>query len=129
MLDRATRVYVVDDNLSIRNLVALTLRMDGYEVQEFGSGVSAAMQAVLEYQPIDILVTDIEMPEMNGVKLAEEMALKWSKIKVLFMSGEVKLSDLPGRIRFSDTKFIEEPFFRVDLLNAVAELARPVLNE
>ena len=64
------RVLVVDDERSMRELLSIVLRRDGYEVRTADDGAAAV--ELLKKQRFDILITDIRMPQMNGVDLLRE---------------------------------------------------------
>jgi len=66
----AARVLIVDDERSMRELLSIVLRRDGYEVVTAEDGAAAV--ALLKKQRFDILITDIRMPQMNGVDLLRE---------------------------------------------------------
>jgi CheY-like chemotaxis protein len=69
-MDRHINFLVVDDDPIVTQLVSLMLGREGYVVYGATSGADAL--SILRYQPIDILLTDYSMPEMNGVELIEE---------------------------------------------------------
>src|SRR3954447_24563463 len=62
---RPPRILVVDDERSMRELLSIVLRREGYEVLVAENG-QAALQ-LLDRQPIDLLISDIKMPDMSGV--------------------------------------------------------------
>ena len=64
------RVLIVDDERSMRELLSIVLRRDGYEVLTAEDGAAAV--ELLKKQRFDILITDIRMPQMNGVDLLRE---------------------------------------------------------
>jgi two-component system, NtrC family, response regulator PilR len=66
----SARVLIVDDERSMRELLSIVLRRDGYNVQTAEDGASAV--ELLKRQRFDILITDIRMPQMNGVDLLRE---------------------------------------------------------
>jgi two-component system response regulator PilR (NtrC family) len=66
----STRVLIVDDERSMRELLSIVLRRDGYEVLTAEDGIAAV--ELLKQQRFDILITDIRMPQMNGVDLLRE---------------------------------------------------------
>ncbi len=68
--DAAARVLVVDDERSMRELLSIVLRRDGYDVLIAEDG--AAGLELLKRERVDILITDIRMPQMNGVDLLRE---------------------------------------------------------
>jgi len=69
-IEAPARVLVVDDERSMRELLSIVLRRDGYEVLIAEDGAAAV--EVLKKERIDILITDIRMPQMNGVDLLRE---------------------------------------------------------
>src|SRR5438093_12452441 len=64
---RQPRILVVDDERSIRELLAIVLRREGYEVLLAENGRSAI--DTLEREPVDILISDIKMPDLSGVEV------------------------------------------------------------
>ena len=80
-------VLVVDDEPSIRQLLRETLEPMGYRVLEASSGVEAAQCSDAFRETIDLLVTDVVMPGMNGMRLAEILRQRRDGIKVIFISG------------------------------------------
>ncbi|ESQ77654.1 response regulator [Asticcacaulis sp. AC402] len=65
------RVLAVDDSKTMRDMVSFTLRNAGFEVFEAEDGVKAL--AVVKTQPVDVILTDINMPNMDGVTLVREL--------------------------------------------------------
>ena len=66
----ASRVLVVDDERSMRELLSIVLRRDGYEVLVAADGKAAV--ELLKRERVDVLITDIRMPEMTGVDVLRE---------------------------------------------------------
>lgn len=64
-------ILIVDDAASMRGLVSMSLRKAGYEVQEAGDG-QAALQKLKTFRP-HLIVTDLNMPRMNGIELIKEV--------------------------------------------------------
>lgn len=82
---RKLKVLVVDDNAAIRKLIATFITEGGHEVLEAPGGDEAL--GLLEVTRIDVVVTDIEMPGMNGIQLAEKLSKKTPRPKIVLMSG------------------------------------------
>jgi two-component system cell cycle sensor histidine kinase/response regulator CckA len=79
-------VLVVDDDRGVRRLTARMLRTEGYRVVEAESGAEALR--LLESEPgIRLVLTDIVMPEMHGLELAEEVLARQPRLRVLLMTG------------------------------------------
>ena len=80
-------VLLVDDERMVRELAALVLRRQGYEVLEAADGEAALRQVAGSSRPIDVVVTDVVMPRMGGKELASRLATSHPGLPVLFMSG------------------------------------------
>ena len=105
----ADRILVVDDEEIVRDLLARLLRAQGYDVT-----VSAcARDAHAAEGPFDLLITDVVMPETDGVHLAAELPIE----RVLFISGYDQNSLIEG-----DAHFLQKPFDRADLVHAVRDI-------
>jgi signal transduction histidine kinase/HAMP domain-containing protein len=103
-------VLVVEDEESILRLVSRVLEMLGYRVI-VASAPSEAVQAARSFDgEVDLIITDVVMPEMNGPSLADKLAEYLPKAKVLFMSGYTRdvltSSDALG----DGTKYLQKPF-------------------
>jgi two-component system cell cycle response regulator CpdR len=98
---RGPVVLVAEDDHLVRESVAETLRAEGYEVLSAPNGEAALESLDLLARPIDLLLTDILMPRMNGLELARRFAARRPGGKVLFLSampGPWGGSSLPGAI-------------------------------
>ncbi len=84
----AKRVLTVDDSRTMREMVAFTLRKAGYEVQEAEDGQKAL--AVLKAKPADIIITDLNMPVMDGVALIRALRAdpKHRGVPILMLTTE-----------------------------------------
>src|SRR5688572_31556122 len=78
-------LVVVDDDAAVRVLVAELLESDGHCVRQAIDGEHAV--AVIQGQPPDIVVSDVTMPELNGVELATLLAAETPGTPILLMSG------------------------------------------
>lgn len=123
----AERVLIVDDEASLRRLLVRRFRRLGYTVHEAGDALAA--QAALDELtgPLDLLVTDLVMPNAPGTELARAVWRRFPHSRVLFMSGyadDDTLADLP---RGPTTDFIQKVFTPDALLRkARALLDRPL---
>jgi DNA-binding response OmpR family regulator len=113
------RVLVVDDEPPILNLLKRILSTENYDIQAAGSGVLAAkLVEDAGFKGIDLLVTDLMMPHMNGRELAAAVRAKYPGTPVLFATGFADnlftgIHELgPGEA------FIEKPFSTSGLLEA-----------
>jgi len=119
-------ILVADDDALIRNLVTLLLQHDGYFVLSAADGHEGLDLSRKYPGAIDLLITDMEMPRMNGTDLCGHLREERPGIKVLVMSGR----DISEIIRQNaNMPFLPKPFDGETLKARVrAILAIPVLN-
>jgi CheY-like chemotaxis protein len=108
---------LVEDDESLRRLVRAILSEHRYHLIEAGDGVEALEVAAAHAGPIDLLLTDVIMPKMNGVLLAERILQHRPRMAVLFMSGYVE-SALLSTTR-PDVPLLLKPFRADHLIEAV----------
>ncbi len=80
-------ILVVEDHEGVRSLIVGTLELCGFQVLQAADGLEALLQAKQHEGTIDLLLTDVIMPGMNGKEMADQMAASRPGIKVLFISG------------------------------------------
>lgn len=114
-------ILVVEDEAGIRALVRKILSRQGYEVLEAASGQDAL--GVLETAArVDLLLTDVMMPGMNGVELSRQALVSHPHLKVLFVSGYTDESVLEAGEFPAGTAFLQKPFTLGGLLGKVREV-------
>jgi two-component system cell cycle sensor histidine kinase/response regulator CckA len=115
-------VLLVEDEDRVRKLVRFTLEGQGYVVTE-ASGGEAALRLLTADRVIDVLVTDLVMPGIDGRELAARVRALRPDVGVVFISGYVpdhrRLEGLPGAL------FLPKPFAPLDLVKTVARALRP----
>jgi two-component system, cell cycle sensor histidine kinase and response regulator CckA len=115
-------VLIVDDESEIRGVIRSALERCGYDVLEAGDG-SAALDLTRSYPgPIQLLVSDLDMPEMNGHRLADEVLRMRPRCRVLFMSGSGREETASHEVRAYPEAFIQKPFTLHGLATSVREL-------
>ena len=87
------RILIIDDDETIRTVLARTLERAGYTVVLAGDG-RAGLRA-LEKETMDLVVTDIVMPETEGLELLMQVRARWPESKIIVISGGGRLQD-PG---------------------------------
>jgi CheY-like chemotaxis protein len=112
----ARTILLVDDSHRIRPLVREILRDLNCRVLE-ADGATQALGIAGPDTTIDLLLTDITMPGMNGVELADQLRRHYPHLQVLYMSGYA----LPSLVT-SDMHFIEKPFRPDALIKKVREI-------
>jgi CheY-like chemotaxis protein len=117
----ATNILVVDDSKDIRDLLHTILQHHGYEVLLAADGESA-LQAYHQHRGvIHLVIIDIVMPGMSGLKLAAKFAALRPDIKVLFVSAFVQETVLQGKLRPVD-RFLAKPIPPERLITKVQEV-------
>jgi DNA-binding response OmpR family regulator len=107
-------ILVAEDEKELRLLVAEILRDAGYSVLGAADGKSALSIARRHEGPIDLLITDVMMPKLDGFDLREKILLERQKLKVLVMSGA-----LDPEIVGEDFPIIRKPFRPDELISEV----------
>jgi PAS domain S-box-containing protein len=115
-------VLVVDDEVTLLGTVAEILRMAGYDVVVAASGAEAIETA--RTQQIGLLVTDLVMPAMDGVTLAEQLRHENPDLPVLFITGHAG-GELARRLP-GDATVLRKPFRALELVSSIARLAPEV---
>lgn len=115
------RILVVEDEEGVRSLAAEILRGVGYTVEEAHNGKEALILIDRAVEPIQLMVTDIVMPELGGRQLAEQVKQRLPDIRVIYMSGYTEDAIVRRGILSSETKFIAKPFTAASLTSMVRE--------
>jgi two-component system, cell cycle sensor histidine kinase and response regulator CckA len=119
-------ILLVEDEPAVRGLARQILRMHGYVVLEAADGVEALRLADAQAGPIDLLITDVIMPAMGGVPLAERLVARRPETKVLFTSGYPEDAVVQHGIPRTLVAFLQKPFTPAGLAQKVREvLGRP----
>jgi len=115
MLEPAT-ILVVDDNDQLRGLCLSWLAESGFRVLEAGNGLEALLITVEHKGAVDLVITDLSMPQMSGADLGRVLEEMWPGMNMLYISGsprETVSKELP-----TDCAFLPKPFARDALVNA-----------
>jgi CheY-like chemotaxis protein len=118
MSDRGYRVFVVDDERVIAATLATILRMNGYRAKAFTNPVEALRDAGL-CAP-DLLISDVDMPEMSGVELARRLKTMHPACRVMLFSGRATAGDL-RREGWEDFPLLQKPVHPAALLTAIRD--------
>lgn len=112
-------VLVVDDQRIVRELTARMLRRSGYTVLS-AANASEALSLEAEHRgSLELLLTDVLLPERSGHELAAELATRRPGLRVLFVSGSRQQENAPDGV---PSDFVGKPFTAEELLRRVAEL-------
>src|SRR5690606_36044678 len=110
-------VHVVDDDAAVRNSLRFLLRASGYEAATYASGPELLSQAE-ELRP-GCIVTDVRMPEMNGLELVRQLKARGVSLPVIVMTGHADVPLAVEAMRAGVVDFIEKPFDDEALLASI----------
>ena len=108
-------VLVVEDDPGVRNLVVLVLKQKGYDVLSASNGVEGLMVYTSYHSRVDLVLTDVDMPQMNGLELANRIRASDPSKKILIMTGGLS-DDVNGCLA---CPILSKPFAPNQLLEAV----------
>jgi CheY-like chemotaxis protein len=117
-------ILLVEDEEMVRSLTHQILEECGYTVLEAHNGVEALSICVEHNCQIDLLMTDVVMPQMGGREVAEKLAHKYPQMKILFTSGYTDDAVVRHGVIEAGTNFIQKPF----ALDALAHKVREILD-
>jgi len=119
----ALRVLVVDDESVISQTLAAILRQHGFAATSFTNPLDALKSAMAE--PPDLLISDVNMPQLSGVDLAVRVKTRFPQCKILLFSGQATTSDLlrTTREQGHDFQLLSKPVHPTDLLREIDNLA------
>lgn len=113
-------VLLVDDEPAFRSLLAATLSQDGFHVIEAGDG-EEAVAAINRVKRVDLVITDIRMPHVDGITMARTLRRAQPGVPVVFITGYP--ADLGGPV--PNSCMLSKPFLRDQLMDAVHRLTYP----
>jgi len=122
-------VLVAEDEGGIRRFIAQALEFHGYRVFAAENGREALRILMDSAQPIDIVVSDIVMPDMGGRELAERIAVEFPSVPILFISGYAKDLDVRRWVKASRVDFLPKPFSATDLAKKLREVLDQVQSK
>lgn len=115
-------VLLVEDSDTVRKLARKLLEEDGYTVLEASSGDDGWQISEQHNGPIDLLLTDVVMPGTSGREIAQRLAARRPRMRVLYMSGYTDDAIVRHRVLDATAPFIQKPFTRDALLRKVREV-------
>jgi two-component system, cell cycle response regulator CpdR len=113
------RILLAEDDDAMRVYLARALERVGYDVTSVDRGTAAL--PLLEAERYDLLLTDIVMPEMDGIELAQKAALIAPEMRVMFITGFAAVALKAGRAA-PEAKVLSKPFHLRDLVAEVDRL-------
>ncbi|HEV1999186.1 MAG TPA: response regulator [Xanthobacteraceae bacterium] len=114
------KILLAEDDGDMRRFLEKALANAGYEVVAFDNGRSAFDR--LREEPFELLLTDIVMPEMDGIELARRATEIDPDLKVMFITGFAAVALNADNKAPKDAKVLSKPFHLKDLVNEVERL-------
>jgi nitrogen regulation protein NR(I) len=118
----ADRVLVVDDEQSLRKVLAATLQREGYEVSVCVDGEEAI--AALERDGADVVVTDLVMPRMDGLTLLRKVVARHPDVPVIVVTAHGRVDSAVEAMKAGAFDFLAKPFDHEELKAIIAKAAR-----
>jgi CheY-like chemotaxis protein len=116
-------ILVIEDDSAVQTLFGQLLEGEGYTVSHAADGTEG--MRLLQQQKTDLIITDIMMPEMDGLEVIQAVQDTHPKLPIIAISGgmrAVPINFLPHAKKFGACRVFEKPVVLADLLTAVREL-------
>ena len=118
---RDARVYVVDDDLSVREALSSLIRSVGLGVETFASAADFLARPAGTADVPACLVLDVRMPGMSGLELQRQLARAEPPLPIVFITGHGDIPMTVRAIKAGAVEFLPKPFRDQDLLDAIAQ--------
>ena len=114
------KILLAEDDNDMRRFLVKALENAGFQVNSFDNGLSAYQR--LREEPFELLLTDIVMPEMDGIELARRATELDPDLKVMFITGFAAVALNPDSEAPKDASVLSKPFHLKDLVSEVERL-------
>ncbi len=118
-LEGSETILIVEDEEAVRTLLSAILKEYGYHVHEAENGLDAIRLFKALKNEVNLIITDLVMPRMNGSELADHMKMSKPEIKILFMSGYTDTAIVQQEFLDSKALFIQKPFYPVEIVQKI----------
>lgn len=118
----AKKIMTVDDSASVRQMVSFTLKNEGYDVSEAVDGLDAITK--LENEPVDMVLTDLNMPNMDGIELIKKLRAnpKFKFVPIIFLTTESQDEKKQEGKQAGATGWIVKPFKPEQLVGVIKKV-------
>jgi len=114
------KILLAEDDNDMRRFLVKALENAGFQVSSHDNGMAAYQR--LREEPFEMLLTDIVMPEMDGIELARRASELDPDIKIMFITGFAAVALNPDSQAPKDAKVLSKPFHLRDLVNEVQKV-------
>jgi CheY-like chemotaxis protein len=118
----AETILIVEDEVAVRRMASRALASQGYAILEAENGAQALDLLARAQAPVDLVLSDVVMPVLNGRELSERLAADRPEIRVLFMSGYTDDDIIRRGLLRPGVPFLQKPFMPADLSRKVREV-------
>jgi two-component system cell cycle response regulator CpdR len=118
--DPMPKILLAEDDNDMRRFLVKALQNAGYDVIDYDNGLSAYRR--LREEPFELLLTDIVMPEMDGIELARRASELDPDIKIMFITGFAAVALNPDSHTPKDAKVLSKPFHLRELVTEVQKM-------
>jgi two-component system, OmpR family, response regulator len=119
---RKQRILVVDDEPSIVDSVATSLRYEGFEVEQASDG-RHALEAAQEHTP-DLIVLDVMLPDLDGLEVTRRLRSDGLRVPILFLTARDALEDKVAGLTVGGDDYVTKPFALVEVIARVHAILR-----
>ena len=120
----AIRILCVDDEQSIQELVSLHMRLQGFEVETASDGKEALR--LLEMESFDLVLLDIDMPEMNGLEVLRQIKIRRLEVRPIMLTGADNIRALNECAKWGAFDYLPKPYNFHELVDSIDRvLAKP----
>ncbi len=121
------RILVIDDEAIVRVSCQRVLTPEGFDVIVVPSGREAIDR--LEKERFDLVLTDLKMPDMDGLEVLKTIKSRWPELIVIIITGYGTISTAVQAIKLGAFEYIEKPFTPEDILNIVKKALASAAND
>jgi DNA-binding response OmpR family regulator len=117
------RILIIDDDTQVLNVLHLALVREGYDVLKASNGKEGIK--LHREDPVDLIITDLIMPEKEGIETIRELTAEFPKVKIIAISGGGRISSedyMPMAKMFGAKRTLAKPIERDELVRAVKEV-------
>jgi two-component system OmpR family response regulator len=125
--DAKPRVLVVDDEPNIRDLVAMALRYEGFDVDSAGTGRMGLDKA--RSQPVDLIVLDVMLPDVDGFEVARQLGAGGHRVPIVFLTAKDTTQDKIRGLTIGGDDYVTKPFSLEELVARIHAVLRRTNGE
>jgi two-component system OmpR family response regulator len=121
------RVLVVDDEPNIRDLVAMALRYEGFDVDSAGTGRMGVEKA--RSQPVDLIILDVMLPDLDGFEVARQLGAGGHRVPIVFLTAKDTTQDKIRGLTIGGDDYVTKPFSLEELVARIHAVLRRTNGE